>query len=147
MAYKLRGLGDVEIVDSIFNDDGTVLYLFSDGTGILTNADGTVGLFIDADGTVTDPATLYSSGGVSSSGTDWKGIITTATGFVTTAQTAINTQKLIDLNRTRAAQGLAPISGSQIAPTVNVGVSPEIQKMLMIGGAGVALIMLLKKSK
>lgn len=61
--------------------------------------------------------------------------------------TAYNQQQLIQANLERAKLGLPPIDASNLAPTVNVGVSPEIKQLVMIGGLGLLLYFLLKKSR
>ncbi len=59
--------------------------------------------------------------------------------------------QLLQLNIQRAQQGKAPISlemvggASLVQPGVNVSLSPETKQMLMIGGAGLAAILLMKR--
>lgn len=47
---------------------------------------------------------------------------------------------IIKLNIARAEQGLPPISAESVAPQVNVGLSPETQKLAIYGLVGVGLI-------
>lgn len=61
--------------------------------------------------------------------------------------TAYNQQQLLEVNVERAKQGLPPISASEIAPTVNVGISPEIKQLLIMGGVGLLLLFLLTRKK
>ena len=60
---------------------------------------------------------------------------------------AYNQQKLIDLNIQRAAQGLPPISSASIAPTVNVGLSPETMHAVLLGGAAILGFMLIRRAR
>lgn len=62
-------------------------------------------------------------------------------------QVAVNTQKLLDLNLQRAAQGLPPITSAAIAPTLNLGMSPETQQLVMYGGIALLAVLLLSKRK
>jgi hypothetical protein len=67
--------------------------------------------------------------------------------------TIVNLEYMRDINAInleRARQGLAPLSPSTYAPTVNVGVAPDVQRnaMLTLGAIGIgvfALVMLTKK--
>lgn len=58
---------------------------------------------------------------------------------------AYQQKKLIDLNIKRAEQGLPPINAEQMAPTVNVGIAPSLQTGLLIAGAVVLGVLLLRK--
>ena len=62
-------------------------------------------------------------------------------------QLAVNTQKLLDLNIQRAQQGLPPITAQSVAPTLNLGMSPEVQKMVMIAAVGLGAVILLSRRK
>jgi hypothetical protein len=53
---------------------------------------------------------------------------------------AYQQKQIIDVNIKRAEQGLQPLDVSQIAPTVNVGVSPQVQQMGIIAGLGIAAL-------
>lgn len=57
----------------------------------------------------------------------------------------LNSQQLFQLNLQRAQQGLPPLSTQVYAPAVNIGMSPEMQKMVMIGGLALLAVLLLKK--
>lgn len=56
-------------------------------------------------------------------------------------------QDLIKLNIARAEQGLAPIDVTAMSPQVNVGVSKQVQTMLMVGVGVAAIIGLLAVAK
>lgn len=43
-------------------------------------------------------------------------------------------KQLLDVQVERARNGLAPLDASQYAPGVKVGLSPEVQKLMMWGG-------------
>lgn len=62
-----------------------------------------------------------------------------------------STQKqLIDLNIERAKRGLAPVDSSTIAPTVNVGVSSDVQKLVtlgLLGAFGLGALSLMTRGK
>lgn len=66
-------------------------------------------------------------------------------GWIKDIQVAVNTQRLLDLNIQRARSGLPAITSSAVAPTVNFGISPEIQQMILYGGIGLLLIGLVKR--
>lgn len=61
--------------------------------------------------------------------------------------TAYNQQQILEANIQRQAQGLPPIDTSQIAPTYNIGLSPEVKSMLILGGLALLAILLLKGGK
>ena len=65
--------------------------------------------------------------------------------IVTTAQTAWNAQRVFDINLDRAQRGLAPLNPSLTAPTVNVGLSAGTQSTLLLIGAALLAVMLLRK--
>lgn len=73
--------------------------------------------------------------------------ITGALDLFKSGVTVYNQQKILDANVARARQGLPPINTASIAPTVNVGVSPEIKNMLIMGAGALALIFLLKRKR
>lgn len=58
---------------------------------------------------------------------------------------------LIAMNIERAKQGLAPIDSSMVAPTVNVGVSSDIQRLVQFGLFGFlaigALVVMTRKKR
>lgn len=54
-------------------------------------------------------------------------------------------QQLFDLNIERAKRGLAPISSAQFAPTYNVGVSPQLQQILLFGGIALLAVLMLRR--
>lgn len=69
--------------------------------------------------------------------------------WLTQIQTIYNSQKLAEINFQRAAAGLPPLSASQYAPTVNLGIgmSPDTQKMLLYGAIGLGAFLLLKAKR
>lgn len=74
----------------------------------------------------------------SGSGFDWGKVVGQVTGAakdIFTAKTAGDAaKKIYDLNIARAAKGLPPIKASDVAPQVNVGVSPDVKNLLMVAG-------------
>lgn len=59
-------------------------------------------------------------------------------------------QELIDLNIERAKRGLSPVDSSTVAPSVKVGVSSDIQRMLtfgLVGAFGIAALNIFMKNK
>jgi len=56
-------------------------------------------------------------------------------------------RELLTLNISRAERGLPPISGSAVAPQVNVGVSPEVQQLGMIAVGGLIIVGLLAAAR
>lgn len=87
------------------------------------------------DATVNGPT----SGG-SSIGNILSNVLTTARDVYGQVQAANAQQKIIDLNRERAARGLPPISGAALAPQVNVGVAPATLKPILVGAGIVAAL-------
>lgn len=59
-------------------------------------------------------------------------------------------KQLIDLNIERAKQGLTPVDSGALAPTVKVGVSSDIQRMLtfgLVGAFGLAALSIFTRNK
>jgi hypothetical protein len=59
-------------------------------------------------------------------------------------------RQLIDLNIERAKQGLTPVDSGTLAPTVKVGVSSDIQRMLtfgLVGAFGLAALNIFTRNK
>ena len=59
-------------------------------------------------------------------------------------------KQLIDLNIERAKQGMAPVDSGSLAPTVKVGVSSDIQRMLtfgLVGAFGLAALSIFTRNK
>lgn len=75
-----------------------------------------------------------------SNGFDWGGLLGTAKEILTTVTQAELQKDLYQMNVQRAQQGLPPISPSAVAPQVNVGVAPDVQRNLMMLGIGAAAI-------
>lgn len=73
---------------------------------------------------------------------DW---MNTVSSTIKDIVTQYNQQKILDANIERARQGLPPINTASIAPTYNVGLSPETQQLLMFGGIALLAILLLKR--
>lgn len=59
--------------------------------------------------------------------------------------TAYNQQQILQLNMDRVKLGLPPINTQDIAPTYNVGLSPEVKQMLMMGGLLLLVVLLAKR--
>lgn len=94
------------------------------------------------------PGKLYGLHGLGditpdSTGTSWMDNIGT---WISQAQTAYNTQKLLDLNIERAQRGLAPITSNMVAPTVNFGLSPNTQQLVIYAGIGLLILLAVKKA-
>lgn len=85
--------------------------------------------------TTTPP---YSSGDSSSL---WSSI----TGAFQSIGTALNTYQINQANIVRAQQGLPPITSADVAPTVNVGIDPQLKTALIIGAIGLGAILLLSR--
>jgi hypothetical protein len=78
---------------------------------------------------------------------DWAAIANNVT-KVGTALLSLNQQReLQELNIQRATRGLAPLSPSQYAPQMNVGIAQDTQKMLMFGAIGLGLVLLFSRRK
>ena len=91
----------------------------------------------DANGTWYDDGT----GGTGASATPWYAAPLSALTSVYQAKS------LMDINAERAKQGLAPISASAIAPTVNVGLPADQLQLAVMFGVGVLAWLFLKKGK
>lgn len=65
--------------------------------------------------------------------------------LIQTAITTYNSQRILDANIELAKLGRPPIDQSLIAPQYNVGLSPDVKNMLMIGGLGLLLVLLLSR--
>lgn len=61
--------------------------------------------------------------------------------------TVWNQQKILDANIERAKQGLPPIDTAAIAPTYNVGLSPDTRNLVTIALVGAGLFLLVKAAK
>ena len=87
----------------------------------------------------TNPALLA---GLGDAATD-PAIVDTSgyTGIVKDLILAWNTQQIQNANTQRIAMGLAPLDPSAYAPTVNVGLSPEIKMMLLLALGAAFLLM------
>ena len=54
-------------------------------------------------------------------------------------------RKLLNIQIQRAKDGQPPLDMSNYGVGVSVGISPDVQKLLLIGGAAIVLVMLMKK--
>lgn len=73
-------------------------------------------------------------------GFDWGKLFSTVGDIYAAKTQAELTEDLYRLNLTRAQQGLAPIPASAVAPQVQVGVAPDVQRtilMVALGGAAI----------
>ena len=100
----------------------------------------------------TDTTGAISTASTSSASPSWLSsigsVITAATqGYLGIQQTQ-DAQTLFNTNLQRAQQGLAPLNANPsaygiISPSVNVGLSPGVQTMLIYGGLGLGAILIL----
>lgn len=58
---------------------------------------------------------------------------------------AANQRELLKIQLERAQRGQPPLDASNYGLGVNVGLSPDTQKMLLIGAAGLAAVLLLPR--
>lgn len=56
-------------------------------------------------------------------------------------------RRLLNVQLERAQQGLPPLDSGQYGLGVSVGLSPDVQKMLLIGAAALAAVFLLKRGR
>lgn len=107
-------------------------HLFDAGSSVRSGLMGLNGFGAVADDNPTTPLT------------DWGNqLLDLAKGYM-----AYDTQKeLMKINIARAEKGLAPISSSQFAPQLNVGVSPEVQTLGMLAIGGLVVVGLLAAFK
>lgn len=61
---------------------------------------------------------------------------------VGTVALTIQQKQILDVQMQRMRAGLAPLETSQYGLGVNVGFSPDTMRMLLIGGAGLAVLLL-----
>lgn len=54
-------------------------------------------------------------------------------------------KEILDIQMERARQGLPPLDPSQYGVGVTVGLSPDVKRWLLIGGAGLAAVLLLSR--
>lgn len=66
----------------------------------------------------------------------WESTLDSITRAISTLAMADAQRKLLNVQIQRASQGLPPLNSAQygIGASVNVGVAPETQRMLLIGG-------------
>lgn len=82
---------------------------------------------------ITSPSTT-------SPGFDWGALATDVSQIFIAKEQADLQRDLMQMNIDRARQGLAPIPSSAVAPQVNVGVAPDVQRtamMVALGGAAI----------
>lgn len=87
------------------------------------------------------------AGDTSTSSWDWNSIINNITKVGTAVLSLEQQRQLADINLQRAQAGLSPLSASQFAPQMNVGVAPDVQKLIMYGGIGLLGVLLFNRSK
>ena len=77
----------------------------------------------------------------------WESALDSITRAITTLAMADAQRKLLSVQVQRASQGLPPLNSAQygIGASVNVGLSPDVQRMLWIGGAGLLAVLVLPK--
>lgn len=64
-----------------------------------------------------------------------------------TVSTTYQAKQLFDLNIARAERGLPPIDASVLSPRVNVGLSRDVQNIIIYGGLALLAIYLAKQLK
>lgn len=69
----------------------------------------------------------------------------TALAALPTVVMADNQRKLLNIQIERAKAGQPPLDMSNYGLGVNVGLSPDVQKILLFGGAAIIAVMLFKK--
>lgn len=69
------------------------------------------------------------------------------TNLVRQGLVVFNSQRVFDMNLERAALGLPPIPVSLAAPTVNVGLNADTQKLVLYGALALGAVMLLGKNR
>lgn len=60
---------------------------------------------------------------------------------------AVNAELLYLTNLWRQARGLPPVDPAHAAPTVNVGLSPEVKNVMLIGGAVLLAFVLMSRKR
>jgi hypothetical protein len=107
---------------------------------------------ITIDSGSSDPSGAISSASTSSASPSWLSSIGSAVTAATQAYLGIqqskDAQTLFDMNLQRAQQGLAPLNANPtaygiISPSVNVGLDPGVQSLLIYGGIGLGAILIL----
>lgn len=78
-----------------------------------------------------------------STSTDWNQI----NQVIQSLGTALTTYQLAQINLSRAQQGLPPITGAQVAPTVNVGVAPQTLTWLLVGGVALVAVLAMGRKR
>lgn len=63
------------------------------------------------------------------------------------ATTGVNSELLYLTNLQRINNGLPPINAANAAPSVNVGLDPQLKTALMVGGGLLLLVMLAKRKR
>ncbi len=66
---------------------------------------------------------------------------------VTDLVTAYNQEQILKANTDRAALGLPPLNTASISPTYNVGLSPDVKSLLIIGGLALLGVIFLAKRR
>lgn len=78
----------------------------------------------------------------------WQGLLTQAGTIASQVQTVKSAQAVVDINKQRLAQGLPPLTADQanaLVPSagVSVGLSPDLQRLIIGFGVGAGLLLLL----
>lgn len=95
----------------------------------------------DANGNVIgDDGSITATVGAPSTPAWLQNIGTNITQFLVGRQQLQTVSEINQINIQRAAAGLPPISPSLAQPGVNVGLSPDLQNLLIYGGLGVAAL-------
>jgi len=99
---------------------------------------------ITGSGGVPAPQTVGGSAPLSVGSTpDW---LSTLSNVFNVGVGVYGQKQLVDINADRMRQGLPPISDtSGLSPQVNVGISPQLQQMLIFGGIALLALLLLKR--
>ena len=77
-------------------------------------------------------------------GEDWISAISRA---MSTVAMADYQRRLLNVQLDRARQGLPPLQASEYGATVNVGLAPSTQTMLLYGGAALLLVLFLSRRR
>jgi hypothetical protein len=90
------------------------------------------------------PGIVQQAQAIRVAGEDWISAITRA---ISTVSMADAQRRLLNLQLQRAQQGLPPLDSSQYGLGVSVGIGGDTQKMILLGLAGIAVVLLLTRSR
>lgn len=144
MRYRIRGPGSWDLAYSQKSSGGPGDWY----THAFGKVPGTTPGEVPYDGTFRLAGlgdTTDTTGTTDSSGTStpsWlQNLVTGATQFVVGQQQMSALNQLNQINMQRAAAGLPPLPASTLVqPGVQVGLSPDLQNMLLFGGLGIAAL-------